>query len=118
MKDYFLGGSPIWELCRVAYRLTKPPVVGGGIALLLGYSWAAMKRVERPVTPELMRFHRREQMARLRTIIRSLMRLKTGEVLRRRGQRGRTYTGTERQRVTAVRASPLCASVAKNQESA
>jgi glycosyltransferase involved in cell wall biosynthesis len=76
MKDYFLGGSPIWELCRVAYRSMKPPVVGGGIALLMGYSWAALKRVERPVSPELMRFHRREQMARLRTIIRSLLRLR------------------------------------------
>jgi glycosyltransferase involved in cell wall biosynthesis len=76
MKDYFLGGSPIWEMCRVAYRLTKPPILGGGIALFLGYSWAAIKRVERPVTPELMRFHRREQMARLRTIIRSLFKLR------------------------------------------
>jgi glycosyltransferase involved in cell wall biosynthesis len=76
MKDYFLGGSPIWELCRVAYRITKPPVLGGGLALLMGYCWAALKRVERPVTPELMRFHRREQMARLKTIFRSLLRLR------------------------------------------
>lgn len=76
MKDYFLGGSPIWELCRVAYRSTKPPILGGGVALLLGYSWAAIKRVERPVSPELIRFHRHEQMTRLRTIIRSLLKLK------------------------------------------
>lgn len=76
MKDYFLGGSPIWEICRVAYRSTKPPILGGGVALLLGYSWAAIKRVERPVSPELIRFHRHEQMTRLRTIIRSLFKLK------------------------------------------
>src|SRR5579863_2733920 len=24
-KDYYLGGHPLWELFRVAYRLTKPP---------------------------------------------------------------------------------------------
>jgi len=76
MKDYFLGGSPIWEMCRVAYRMTKPPILGGGIALLLGYSWAAIRRVERPVTPELVRFHRREQLTRLKGIVRSLLRFR------------------------------------------
>ena len=75
-KDYFLGGSPIWEAFRVAYRLTKRPVVFGGIALLCGYTWAALRRVERPVSPELMRFHRREQMRRLKSILGSLLRFR------------------------------------------
>jgi glycosyltransferase involved in cell wall biosynthesis len=75
-KDYFLGGSPIWELCRVAYRMGKRPWLIGGLALLLGYCWAAIRRVERPVTPELMRFHRGEQRARLRRILVSLLKLK------------------------------------------
>ena len=26
-KDYYLGGSPLWELFRVTYRTTKKPVV-------------------------------------------------------------------------------------------
>ncbi len=42
-KDYYLGGSPIWELFRVAYRMTKKPRLTGGCALLLGYSWAALR---------------------------------------------------------------------------
>ena len=75
-KDYYLGGSPIWQLCRVAYRIAKKPAITGGLALLLGYTWAALRRVERPVSPELMRFHRQEQMKKLRTVIRSLLRLK------------------------------------------
>jgi glycosyltransferase involved in cell wall biosynthesis len=75
-KDYFLGGSPIWELCRVAYRMTKTPLVVGGLALLFGYCWAALQRMERPVSSELMRFHRREQMAKLRAIVRSVVRLR------------------------------------------
>ena len=33
-EDYFLGGSPLWEVCRVAYRVTKRPRVVGGLALL------------------------------------------------------------------------------------
>lgn len=75
-KDYLLGGSPIWELFRAGYRLTKRPVIFGGIALLSGYCTAALQRVERPVSPELMRFHRREQMTKLRLILGSLIRLK------------------------------------------
>ncbi len=68
-KDYYLGGSPVWQLFRVAYRMTKKPAFTGGLALLCGYCWAAMRRMKRAVTPELMRFHRREQMKKLRAIL-------------------------------------------------
>jgi glycosyltransferase involved in cell wall biosynthesis len=73
-KDYYLGGSPLWQLFRVAYRTMKHPVEG--VALLSGYCWAALRRTKRPVSPELMRFHRREQMKKLKTIFRSLLRFK------------------------------------------
>jgi hypothetical protein len=46
------------------------------MALLLGYVWAALRRMPRPVSPELMRFHRAEQMNKLRAILRSLFRLR------------------------------------------
>jgi glycosyltransferase involved in cell wall biosynthesis len=75
-KDYFLGGSPVWEGFRVIYRMSKKPIVLGGMALLLGYCWAAVRRVERPVSPELMQFHRREQMRKLRMILGCLIRFK------------------------------------------
>jgi glycosyltransferase involved in cell wall biosynthesis len=73
-KDYYLGGSPLWELFRAAYRTTKRPV--DGFALLVGYCWAATRRVKRPVTRELMHFHRREQMKKLKLILHSLLRFK------------------------------------------
>jgi biofilm PGA synthesis N-glycosyltransferase PgaC len=75
-KDYYLGGSPIWELFRVAYRMTKKPRLTGGCALLLGYCWAALGRTKRAVSPELMRFHRREQMKKLGAIIRTVLNFK------------------------------------------
>ena len=75
-KDYYLGGSPIWQLFRVAYRMAKQPVLVGGLALLFGYCWAAIRRTKRPVTAELMRFHRREQMKKLRAILGTLLRLR------------------------------------------
>ena len=71
-KDYYLGGSPVWQLFRVCYRSTKRPYLVGGLALLAGYCWAGTRRMQRPVSPELMRFHRREQMTKLRLILRSL----------------------------------------------
>lgn len=73
-KDYYLGGHPVWQLFRVGYRLTKRPYLVGGLGLALGYTWAATRRTPRPVSPELMRFHRREQMAKLRAIIASMLR--------------------------------------------
>jgi len=75
-KDYFLGGSPVWQVFRVAYRMTKKPILLGGVALLLGYCVAAVRRVERPVSRELVQFHRREQMKKLRAILCSLITLK------------------------------------------
>lgn len=73
-KDYYLGGSPLWQLFRVAYRATKQPL--DGAALLAGYAWAAARRMRRPISRELMRFHRREQMKKLRAIFRTLLRFK------------------------------------------
>jgi biofilm PGA synthesis N-glycosyltransferase PgaC len=75
-KDYYLGGSPIWQLFRVAYRVTKKPMLTGGLALLSGYLWAALRRMKRPVPPELMRFHRQEQMKKLRAAFHSLLRFR------------------------------------------
>jgi biofilm PGA synthesis N-glycosyltransferase PgaC len=75
-KDYYLGGSPIWQLFRIAYRATKKPYVTGGLALLLGYGWAAVRRVKRPISTELVRFHRRDQMQKLKAIVSSFVCLK------------------------------------------
>jgi hypothetical protein len=73
-KDYYLGGSPLWQVFRVAYRATKQPL--DGVALLTGYCWAAARRMRRPVSRELMRFHRREQMKKLRNIFSTLLKFR------------------------------------------
>jgi len=75
-KDYYLGGHPVWELFRIAYRARKHPYVTGGLALGLGYCWAYIRRAPRPVSRELMIFHRKEQMAKLRAILKSLIKSK------------------------------------------
>ena len=75
-KDYYMGGHPVWHLFRCSYRMTKKPYLVGGIALFAGYVAAALGRTERPVSDELMRFHRKEQMAKLNTILASLVKFK------------------------------------------
>ncbi len=75
-KDYYLGGHPVWELFRVAYRVTKRPYIVGGGALGLGFCWAFLRRTPRPVSKNLMAFHRREQMLKLKAILKSLMTFK------------------------------------------
>jgi glycosyltransferase involved in cell wall biosynthesis len=75
-KDYYLGNSPIWQVFRISYRMTKRPFVIGGLALLSGYLWAGVRRTQRPISRELVRFHRREEMKKLRNIFGALLRFK------------------------------------------
>jgi glycosyltransferase involved in cell wall biosynthesis len=81
-KDYYLGGSPLWELFRATYRMTKKPILLGGFALLAGYCWAAIRKIDRAVSPELMRFHRGEQMKKLRRIFSNLLTLRRPDAFR------------------------------------
>jgi poly-beta-1,6-N-acetyl-D-glucosamine synthase len=67
-KDYAIGNHPAWELFRAVYQMTKRPFLLGGVALGAGYLWASVQRTERPVSRELVAFHRQEQMQRLKKL--------------------------------------------------
>lgn len=71
-KDYYLGNHPLWEILRVTYRAVKKPYIVGAIALISGYLSAFLRQMERPVSDELMRFHRAEQMRKLKSIFRAM----------------------------------------------
>jgi len=68
-KDYVLGGHPLWEVFRWLYQMSKRPYVIGGCALFAGYLSSMLSRRPRSVSPELMRFRRGEQMARLKRFV-------------------------------------------------
>jgi glycosyltransferase involved in cell wall biosynthesis len=95
-KDYYLGGSPLWEICRVAYRAAKPPRLFGGLALGLGFMSAAIRRVPRPVSPELMQFHRKEQMQKLKAIMGTLARFRKVDAFSVVNQREGAAKGSSR----------------------
>ncbi len=68
-RDYAIGNHPLWEILRGIYQMTKRPRIVRGIALIAGYVWAAIQRAERPVSPELRAFRRKEQMSHLAKLI-------------------------------------------------
>jgi len=65
-KAYAVGCHPAWMLFRIVYQMTKMPLLIGGLALLWGYLWSAIRRVPRPVSREFVNFHRSEQKRRLK----------------------------------------------------
>jgi glycosyltransferase involved in cell wall biosynthesis len=69
LKDYTIGNHPVWELSRVMYQMTKRPLFVGGLMVGLGYVWATVRRIKRPVSPALVAFQRREQMLRLKRFL-------------------------------------------------
>jgi glycosyltransferase involved in cell wall biosynthesis len=75
-KDYYLGKHPVSQLLRVLYRMTKKPILIGGLELFLGYSWALLLRKKRPITAELVRFRRREDKIKLSRLLNATLRRK------------------------------------------
>jgi poly-beta-1,6-N-acetyl-D-glucosamine synthase len=71
IKDYVMGNHPVWEIFRTGYQMTKRPFVVGGLMLGSGYLWSVVRRVRGPVPSELVSFHRREQMQRLKKVFRA-----------------------------------------------
>jgi glycosyltransferase involved in cell wall biosynthesis len=73
-KDYLLGWHPVYELARLAFQTIRNPMKGGCIAA--GYISASLRRPGRALPDELMKFHRQEQLAKLRLVTSRLVRLR------------------------------------------
>ena len=65
MMNYLLGYHPIFHALFSINRMIDRPYLIGGIAIWVGYCWAGLRRLKRKVSPEFIRFLRREQMERL-----------------------------------------------------
>lgn len=70
IKDFAIGNHPLWELFRVARQMMIRPAISGGLLLGCGYTWAWLKRTPHPISNELISFHRREQLERLKGLLR------------------------------------------------
>lgn len=73
-KDYLLGWHPLYELARLVFQSMRKPMAGACIGA--GYISASVRRPGRVLSDELVKFHRAEQMAKLRTVTSRLVRLR------------------------------------------
>jgi len=72
--DYTHGCCGTWQLFRCGYQMTRSPVILGGMLCLVGFGWAAVTRMERVVSKEVVRFRRAEQMRRLTSFVLNVFR--------------------------------------------
>jgi poly-beta-1,6-N-acetyl-D-glucosamine synthase len=68
-EDYVLGNHPLWEGLRVLYQMTRRPRVVRGLLMFAGYASAWLQKTEHAIPPDLVRFHRGEQVRRLRGMV-------------------------------------------------
>jgi biofilm PGA synthesis N-glycosyltransferase PgaC len=68
-KDYALGAHPVWVVFRSVYQMSKRPYVLSGVLLFMGYIVSMTRGVPRPISKELMKFRRDDQLLRLRAVI-------------------------------------------------
>ncbi len=61
--QYFMGTTPIYMLASAVYRMTRPPLVIGGLAMLHGYFKSMIRRNPRYGDAEFRRFLRSYQWA-------------------------------------------------------
>jgi glycosyltransferase involved in cell wall biosynthesis len=63
--QYFMGTTPAWMLASAAYRMTRPPLLVGGFAMLYGYFGSMVRRNARYADDGFRRFVRGYQWASL-----------------------------------------------------
>lgn len=59
--QYFMGSDPLYFLATAVYRMSRPPYVLGGLAMIWGYLRAALLRAPRHADAELRQFVRAYQ---------------------------------------------------------
>jgi glycosyltransferase involved in cell wall biosynthesis/SAM-dependent methyltransferase len=68
-KDYSVGSHPLWEFLRAVRHLGRKPYLLSGGALGLGYLLGWVRHAPRAVSQEFVRFHRNEQMEKLKGLL-------------------------------------------------
>lgn len=67
-KDYVLGSSPLWAFFQCLYQGLRRTTPLNGALRLMGFIWG-MTSEQIQVSPEFVRYRRKEQMGRLRKLI-------------------------------------------------
>ncbi len=63
--NYSLGYHPLFQVVISIYRLIGKPYIVQGLFVFLGYFWAMLRKYDRPVSDEFIKFLRYEQLKRI-----------------------------------------------------
>lgn len=69
IEDYMLGYHGLFFVLKCLGRVLEKPYILGSVLRMLGYAIAEVRRTKRQVPDSVLRFHREEQMERLKAII-------------------------------------------------
>lgn len=67
--DFSLGSHPIFEIIKCIRRIPDKPKLAGAVTRLSGFAWCYCTGQTREVSVEFMKFLRKEQMSRVRSIV-------------------------------------------------
>jgi biofilm PGA synthesis N-glycosyltransferase PgaC len=70
VRDFALGYHPLFEAVKCLGRMREPPFAIGGLAWWLGFCAATVQRRNRQIPAGLLAFVRKEQMGRIRALLR------------------------------------------------
>ena len=70
VSEYMLGYNPLFQMAKCVGRLFEGPYVLGSMLRAAGYYWAWLKKEERPVSVEFLRYVRDEQIQRMKSLFR------------------------------------------------
>lgn len=61
VKDYLLGYHPLFEMAKCVRRVVEKPYFIGSLLWLTGYFWSSLRRYKRTVSPDFVKYIRKEQ---------------------------------------------------------
>jgi biofilm PGA synthesis N-glycosyltransferase PgaC len=69
VSSYSRGGHPLFEIAKCTWRIGEKPYLLGSVFRSGGYLWAALRRRERNVPEDVVKYLHREQKKRLSSVL-------------------------------------------------
>ena len=69
IRDFAMGYAPLYFLLKCLRRLVEKPYLLGSLLRFGGYCWALLRRQEKGVHPDVVRFMRNEQLGKIRLML-------------------------------------------------
>lgn len=65
LMDYTIGNHPLYQIIKCVHRVDEKPYIIASIVRMAAYIWAYVKREERGVSDDFIKYYRREQFKRI-----------------------------------------------------